>query len=116
MSIPTARGAITIQTGDGEVIGHGWGEVRVGRNPRTGRESVVGELREMTWSADPVPSDARRTYRVGFHGGLSFVGVFEGPFPDTARRSARFRPSGPTTAPIGPRSAVWVSGFPARRA
>jgi hypothetical protein len=112
----TARGAITIRTSDGVPIGHGWGEVRVGRDPSTGLAGVIGEVREMTWSTDLAPTDEGQSYRIGFHGGPSFVGVFDGPFPDTARRRARFRPSGTTTDPIGPRSAVWLTRFPARRA
>ena len=116
MSTPTAaRGAITIQTDDGEVIGHGWGEVRVGRDPSTGRASVLGELREMTWSTDLAPRDTRRSYRVGFYGGPSFVVVFDSPFPDTSQRRATFRPSNPTTVPTGPRPSVWLNGFAARR-
>ena len=116
MNTPTARGAITIRTADGVEIGHGWGEVRVGRDPSTGQDSVLGEVREMTWSTGLAPTDAGQAYRIVFHGGPAFVVVFEGPFPDTARRGARFRPRGPATDPIGPRSAVWGSGFPARGA
>jgi hypothetical protein len=115
MDIPTARGAITVLTAEGVQIGHGWGEVRVGRDPSTGRPSVLGELREMTWSSDLPPLDLQRSYRVGFYGGPSFVGVFDGPFPDASQRRATFRPSGPTTTPTGPISRVWPSAFPVGR-
>ena len=115
MNIPTASGAITVLTAEGVPIGHGWGEVRVGRDPGTGRPSVLGELREMTWSADLAALDPRQSYRVGFYGGPSFVGFFDGPFPDANQRRATFRPSGPTTVPTGPSPSVWLTGFPARR-
>jgi hypothetical protein len=113
--MPTASGAITIRTADGVPIGHGWGEVRVGRDPSTGTASAIGEVREMTWLADLPSPDGRQSYRVGFHGGPSFVGIFDGAFPDASRRRATFRPSGPTTVPIGPTPSAWLVGFPARR-
>jgi hypothetical protein len=105
--MPTARGAITIRTADGVPIGHGWGEVRVGRDPDTGQALVVGEVREMTWSPDLTPTGTAQPYQIAFHGGPSFDGVFDGPFPDTSQRRARFRPSATTTGPSGRRSAVW---------
>jgi len=115
LAVPTASGAITVQTAEGEAIGHGWGEVRVRRDPDTGRASMGGEIREMTWSPGVAPLDARRSYRVGFHGGPWFVGVFDGPFPGVDRRRATFRPSGPTAVPTGPSRFVWPTAFPARR-
>ena len=115
MNVPTASGAITVLTAEGVPIGHGWGEVRVGRDPSTGRASVLGELREMTWATDLAPLDPRQSYRVGFHGGPSFVGVFDGPFPDANRRRARFRPSGPTAVPTGPRPSLWFGASSAGR-
>ena len=116
MNIPTARGAITIRTSDGVTIGHGWGEVRVGRDPSTGRTGVVGEVREMTWSTDLPPSEAGQLYRIGFHGGPSFAGVFDGPFPDVERRRATFHPSDHRTGPVGWDSPVRPIRFPIRRA
>jgi hypothetical protein len=115
LDTPTARGAITIRTGDGEEIGHGWGEVRVGRDPTTGRASVVGELREMTWSAGLAPPEPRRSYRIGFHGGPSFDIVLELPFPDASQRRATFRPCSPASVPTGARPSVWPAGFPIGR-
>jgi hypothetical protein len=115
LNVPTASGAITVLTAEGVPIGHGWGEVRVRRDPGTGGPGVVGELREMTWSTDRAPLDPRQSYRVGFHGGPSFVGVFDGPFPDANRRRATFRPSGPKAVPTGPSRLVWPTTFPARR-
>jgi hypothetical protein len=114
LDTPTASGAITIRTDDGEAIGHGWGEVRVGRDPTTGRTSVVGELREMTWSTDVAPVDLRHSYRVGFYGGPSFVVVFETPFPDASQRRATFRPCNPASVPTGVRPSSWQTGFPTR--
>ena len=113
LNVATASGAITVLTAEGLPVGHGRGEVRVGRDPTTGRARVIGELREMTWSADLPPLDARRSYRVGFHGGLSFVGVFDGPFPDAGQRRATFRPSDPTEVPTGPRPTIWAIASPA---
>jgi hypothetical protein len=115
LNTPTARGAITVLTAEGVPIGHGWGEVRVGRDPTTGGASVVGEVREMTWSTDRAPLDARRSYRVAFHGGPWFVGVFDGPFSDAGQRRATFRPSGPTTVPAGPTRSAWPTSFSAGR-
>jgi hypothetical protein len=86
--MPTASGAITIRTADGIPIGHGRGEVRVRRDPNTGKVSAHGELREITWLADLPPLDARQIYRIGFYGGPSFVGIFDGAFPDTSQRRA----------------------------
>jgi hypothetical protein len=102
-------------TAEGVPIGHGWGEVRVGRDPTTGATGVLGEVREMTWSMDLALLDARRSYRIGFHGGPSFVAVFDGPFPGTSQRRASFRPSGPATVPTGPSPSAWLTGFPVRR-
>jgi hypothetical protein len=113
LDTPTARGAITIRTDDGEAIGHGWGEVRVRRDPTTGRTSVVGDLREMTWSAAPAPPDPRRSYRVVFYGGPSFSAVLEAPWPDTSQRRATFRPGDPASVPTGGRSSSWRTGVPA---
>src|SRR5438067_13777663 len=45
--MPTASGAIAIRTADGAAVGHGWGEVRVRRDPDTGGSSFVGEVRRM---------------------------------------------------------------------
>ena len=87
----------------------------MGRDPTTGKASVLGELREMTWSTDLARLDPRRSYQVGFYGGLSFVGVFDGPFPDASQRRATFRPSIPTTVPTGPSPTAWATAFPARR-
>jgi hypothetical protein len=112
---PTARGAITVLTAEGVPIGHGWGEVRVGRDPITGRASVLGELREMTWSTGLAPLDPRRSYRVGFYGGPSFVGVLDGPFPDASQRRATFRPSVPTSVPTGSNPSVWPTALPGSR-
>ena len=112
MNTPTASGAITVLTAEGVPIGHGWGEVRVGRDPTTGRASVLGELREMTWSTDRAPLDHRRSYLVGFHGGLSFVVVFESPLPDTSQRRATFRPTVPTPVPTGRQPSVWPTSLP----
>ena len=39
--LPTASGAITIRTADGTPVGHGWGEVRIRRDPRTGGSSAI---------------------------------------------------------------------------
>jgi hypothetical protein len=99
--MPTASGAITIRTADGTQVGHGWGEVRMGRDPGTGRAGARGEVRSMTWSTDLPPPDRRRSYEVRFYGGLSFVAVFDGAFPDASRPRATFRPSSPTTVPTG---------------
>jgi hypothetical protein len=106
MDSPTACGAITIRTADGTPIGHGWGEVRVRRDPGTGRAGAFGEVRTMTWLADLPPPGVRHSYEVRFHGGLSFVAVFDGAFPDTSRQRATFRPSDPTTVPTGSRRGI----------
>jgi hypothetical protein len=110
--MPTASGAITIRTADGEPIGHGWGEVRVRRDPMTGRPSTLGELRRMTWLTDLGRLDACQSYVVGFYGGPSFVGVFDSPLPGTGRRHATFRPSGPVTVPTGPTRSAWPTIVP----
>ena len=115
MNVPTASGAITVLTAEGVPIGHGWGEVRVRRDPDTGGASVLGELREMTWSGDTAPLDPRQSYLVGFFGGLSYVGVFDGPLPDAGQRRVTFRPSHPAAVPTGPARSAWLTGFPARR-
>jgi len=115
LNVPTASGAITVLTAEGVPIGHGWGEVRVRRNPSTGGTSVLGELREMTWSTGIAPLDPEQSYRVGFHGGPSFVGFFDGPLPEADQRRATFRPSGHTVVPTGPTPSAWLTEFPVRR-
>jgi hypothetical protein len=60
----------------------------------------------MTWSTDRAPLDPRRSYRVG---------VFDGPFQDASQRRARFRPSGPTAVPTGPRPSLWFGASSAGR-
>ena len=101
MNLPTTSGAITIRTAEGVTIGHGRGEVRMGRDPDTGRACALGEIREITWSTDlPLP-DPGRSYRVVFHGGPSFIGVFGPAFPDASQRRATFRPRAATVVPTG---------------
>jgi hypothetical protein len=91
--IPTASGAITIRTADGTSVGHGWGEVRMRRDPDTGRPSPVGEVKRMTWAKELPSLEARQSYRVDFHGGPSFAGAFDVGFPDVSQERATFRPS-----------------------
>jgi hypothetical protein len=109
-----ARGAITIRTADGTSIGHGWGEVRISRDPQTGRTTLHGEVWEMTWLPNLPSPDTWKSYRVAFYGGLSFDGVFDPPFPAPERRRATFRPSGPKSVPIGSARTPLTSRFPAR--
>jgi hypothetical protein len=78
----------------------------VRRDHGTGKLGTFGEVRAMTWSTDLPPLDGRRSYKVGFYGGLSFVAVFDGAFPDTSQHRATFRPSSPTTVPTGLRPRV----------
>jgi hypothetical protein len=90
----TASGAVNVSTLDGTALGHGWGEVRMRRDPTTGVEDATGEVRTMRWTAGlPPPSG---TYRVAFYGGESYVGVFEGGFPEAGQQRASFRPSRPS--------------------
>ena len=93
MQAETATGSVTIYSMQGIEVGHGWGEVRFGRGTDGHRPPQIGLLRRMSWTEALPPPSEPQMYRIVFHGGPTFHGVFDEGAPDRTRDQATFTPT-----------------------